>query len=124
MLNLSRAGPLTVIGWGRVGRNNRSPVTQQEVELDFIYMEQCVSKYVMSPLTPITEAMICTGRDGAVACKGDRGGRLVIRSSNAIISDLQIGVVSFGVGWANKKFPGVYADVYHHHEWFVGRIAE
>jgi len=68
MLDLSRAGPLTVMGWGRTGYNERASATQQEVDLDFVSREQCVSKYAMSRVTPITEAMICAGREGADAC--------------------------------------------------------
>ena len=120
--DLSQAGPLTVMGWGSLKYNEFASVTQQEVDVDFVPPEVCVSSY--DGESPITESMMCAARDGADSCKGDSGGPLVVRSSNPDEADLQVGVVSFGTGCADAIFPGVYADVHAYHPWIMERLAE
>ena len=45
------------------------------------------------------------------SCQGDSGGPLII-SGNDFSSDILVGVVSWGYGWAIPGFPGVSFAVY------------
>ena len=56
----------------------------------------------------VTENMICAKDNGEGACQGDSGGPLVIRSDSG---DIQVGVMSWGIGCAHRDFPGVYTRV-------------
>ena len=129
--DLSQAGDLTVMGWGSMQAALETPVgrgsvTQREVDLDFVPLEVCKTNYDHNGdgVSRINESMLCAARDGADSCTGDSGGPLVVRSNNPDEADLQVGVVSFGVGCANPKYPGVYADVHFHHLWIMERLAE
>jgi len=50
--------------------------------------------------------MICAGVTGGGkdACQGDSGGPLVV-------GDKLVGIVSWGVGCAEARYPGVYSNV-------------
>ena len=47
--------------------------------------------------------------------QGDSGGPLVVKGSGN--NDLQVGVVSWGIGCASRDFPGVYARVSSAYNW-------
>lgn len=46
----------------------------------------------------VTENMMCAAALGKDACQGDSGGPLVLRSENGARKDVQVGVVSWGLG--------------------------
>jgi len=52
--------------------------------------------------------MVCAGmpEGGKDSCSGDSGGALVIKKSGK-----QVGIVSWGIGCAEKDHPGVYTNV-------------
>ena len=60
---------------------------------------------------PVTDSMICAGYQGVGgkdACQGDSGGPLVCNSKG---NPVLVGIVSWGEGCGEKKYPGVYTRV-------------
>ena len=75
----------------------------------------------------ITENMLCARVDGGGqdSCQGDSGGPLVIKGGTATNSqDIQVGVVSWGVGCASANFPGVYARVSRQYDWIEREVCK
>ena len=54
----------------------------------------------------ITSNMVCAKDDGEDSCQGDSGGPAVVHNIDPS-KDVQIGVVSWGIGCAHSSFPGV-----------------
>lgn len=101
---------LTVTGWGNTDANTFSlSNVLLETEIDIVSNEECRDSYESSG-SVITDDMICASREGKDACQGDSGGPLILKGDNPLL-DIQVGVVSWGIGCANPNFPGVYARV-------------
>lgn len=58
----------------------------------------------------ITDAMICASAPGKDSCFGDSGGPLTVNGTLE-------GVVSFGWGCADSRYPGVYSRVAYVRDW-------
>uniref|UniRef100_A0A8C1ZEI1 Si:dkey-16l2.17 n=1 Tax=Cyprinus carpio TaxID=7962 RepID=A0A8C1ZEI1_CYPCA len=95
-----------VTGWGH---------TQEGVQLPIIDQSSCQSMYQIlssdSVTVDILSDMICAGytEGGKDSCQGDSGGPLVCPGGNG--TWIQAGVVSFGLGCAQKNRPGIYSRV-------------
>ena len=63
----------------------------------------------------IVDNMLCAWNPNHDACQGDSGGPL-IHTDNATQEDIQVGIVSWGLGCANS-FPGVYARISSEYSW-------
>ncbi|KAF4093235.1 hypothetical protein AMELA_G00029900 [Ameiurus melas] len=113
-----------VTGWGdtQEGVSLSGVGTLREVGVPIIDRDSCDSMYqIDAPDTDtvsILSDMICAGyqEGGKDSCQGDSGGPLVCSTGNG--TWIQAGVVSFGLGCAQKNRPGVYARVSS----FVGLI--
>ncbi|TSQ24017.1 Serine protease 27 [Bagarius yarrelli] len=113
-----------VTGWGNTqeGVSLSGVGTLREVRVPIIDQESCNSMYQIdlsnSDAVSILSDMICAGyqEGGKDSCQGDSGGPLVCSLENG--TWIQAGVVSFGLGCAQKNRPGVYARVSS----FVGLI--
>lgn len=68
----------------------------------------------------ITDSMLCAQDEGQDACDGDAGGPLVMRSCDG--DDIQVGIVSAGLGCAEESFPGVYSRVSEAYDWIQGEV--
>uniref|UniRef100_A0A672GN17 Trypsin-like n=1 Tax=Salarias fasciatus TaxID=181472 RepID=A0A672GN17_SALFA len=107
-----------VTGWGTmdVGKPLESPGTLQEVDVPIVSNADCDDAYGL-----ITSNMICAGlyEGGKDSCQGDSGGPLVVKNGSQWI---ECGVVSFGKGCAEARFPGVYARVSEYESWIKSTI--
>lgn len=104
--NLPRDGQdVTVIGFGRTSEDGEVSNTLQQVEIQVIGYDRC---RMMLPGVIFRETHVCAGvsEGGRDSCEGDSGGPLFDSVTN-----LQYGLVSFGVGCARPNSPGVYTDV-------------
>lgn len=117
---------VTVMGWGDTDiRDNVSTLSDalMNVNVNVISNQECdasegtIDGYDDNYNEQITQNMLCAEHAKRKdSCQGDSGGPLVIKGANGG-SDLQVGVVSWGVGCAHDDFPGVYARVSRAYDW-------
>ncbi len=115
--------PAAVVGWGT---RNVNPVTGEgfnpslqlhELQLPIISQAQC--KLIMEDvhnMGPVTNNMICagTGLGGEDTCQGDSGGPLMAMQNNEV---RLVGVVSWGIGCADRNTYGVYTRLNKFSKW-------
>jgi len=126
--SVPHAGDLvTVMGWGDTAAADnlqRLSAVLQDVDLNVISNEKCQESrgfyngWFQSYDGAISSSMICAKDDHEDSCQGDSGGPLVIIGSDSSgAEDVQVGVVSWGIGCASSNFPGVYARVSSVYDW-------
>ncbi|XP_077068961.1 serine protease 33 [Siphateles boraxobius] len=106
-----------VTGWGHTqeGVSLTGVGALREVEVPIIDQSSCQSMYQILSSDLVTvdvlSDMICAGymEGGKDSCQGDSGGPLVCPVGNG--TWIQAGVVSFGLGCAQKNRPGIYSRV-------------
>lgn len=120
--------PVTVMGWGDIDESDDVSTLSnvlREVEVNVISNDECAESegntvwgetenYAHGQ---ITNNMLCAQEDGVDACQGDSGGPLVSKGTGSDGGDVQVGVVSWGIGCAHADFPGVYARVSAQYDW-------
>eukprot|EP01083_Nonionella_stella_P180464 643667_1 len=121
---------VTVMGYGdtniSLSQSDLSNVLN-EVQVAVISNDECddssgtVGGYQDNYHGQITDRMICAKATGKDACQGDSGGPLVVHDGN---NDVQVGVVSWGIGCASRSFPGVYARVSEVYDWIEDLVCE
>jgi secreted trypsin-like serine protease len=95
---------VTVMGWGNThtsGAYADSDVLQQ-VEVNTISNEDCLASYPGS----VVHDSLCIAEVGQGACQDDSGGPLVVKGAN-FDTDVQVGVVSWGIGCATATSKSV-----------------
>ncbi|XP_069468272.1 trypsin-3-like [Ambystoma mexicanum] len=105
-----------VFGWGYTSTvGGKISDTLRSVKLPIVAMWRCNSTSSYSGR--ITSNMICAGfsSGGKDACQGDSGGPLVCDGR-------LFGIVSWGNGCANPKYPGVYTSVPNFQMWISKTI--
>ena len=103
-----------VCGWGNTstGIIGNYPDTLKCVEVNIIKNSVCNDRNHYNG--SILSGMFCAGIldvGGKDACQGDSGGPVVYNNQ-------MVGATSWGIGCADKKYPGVYTDVAMYKSWF------
>ncbi|KAL7539929.1 hypothetical protein ACHAXR_009709 [Thalassiosira sp. AJA248-18] len=125
---------MTLMGWGDTNPDpdvNEPGMQLTEIQLEYIPNESCSKKegeledggYVKYE-SRVTDNMMCAmdedgGRGDLVVdedtCLGDSGGPMISPSTGNV--DVQVGIVSWGIGCASPTFPGVYSRVSSQYYW-------
>jgi len=101
---------ITASGWGTTTQGGQTSSTLREVDLPVLTTAQCSQYYPGQ----ITSNMICTYQPGKDTCQGDSGGSIDLLRTGKYYA---IGVVSWGIGCAQKDNPGVYAKTTKYLDW-------
>ena len=128
---------VSVMGWGDTVASDDETLlsyTLQTTEVFVISNEVCdASSGVIGGMeqdyhNQITSNMMCAWDvpEGQDSCQGDSGGPLVIKgdANNGGGEDVQVGIVSWGVGCANPNFPGVYARISEGYDWIREQVCD
>jgi len=97
-----------------------------EVDLPVVERSEChriLSRHYRFQLSDFVDAAtVCAGdaRGGKDSCNGDSGGPLVVSAQGQ--RAVQVGVVSWGPGCAQRDTVGVYAAVAHFEDWIRQRV--
>ncbi len=104
--------PAQVSGWGLLWDGGPPTDQLQAVEVPIISNADAATAYAGQ--TVITDDMLAAGMlgtGGRDACQGDSGGPLVAWLPEGPVL---IGIVSWGLGCADPRYPGIYARVSSH----------
>jgi len=113
---------LTVIGFGALSQGGyATPQQLQEVEVNYILSRTCnrgFSSYNGDVKDP---TMFCAGTNGGKdSCQGDSGGPIFTKGD----SIQQVGIVSWGRGCAQRRYPGVYSRVSGEYGWIRSVVCD
>jgi hypothetical protein len=123
--SMSDGEELHVIGFGDTTLapyQYDQPDRLHEVTVNYMNNQQCArsSIYPNSLLPPANFCAMDAGEDG---CQGDSGGPLLKKGNiNDKRDDVQVGVVSWGLGCA--EHPGVYARVSEGYDWIEKQVCK
>jgi len=108
----------TTMGWGATSSGGSSSNILLEVDVP---IDDSCGGYSNSD---ITNNMICAGYSsgGYDSCQGDSGGPLIMTNDDGEYE--LIGIVSWGYGWAEAQYPGVYSKIHSRLNWFFSYIGE
>ncbi|GFU54398.1 serine proteinase stubble [Nephila pilipes] len=112
-----------VTGWGRLSEGDL-PASLHEVHLPILSNEECEQMYYEAGFKEnIRNVFVCAGisNGGLDACEGDSGGPMVIRGDQG--EWVLVGLISWGMGCAAPKQPGVYTRMSQFTDWIEGIIS-
>ncbi|GLV32017.1 tracheal-prostasin [Carabus blaptoides fortunei] len=109
----------TVAGWGMKQFNTTTVDILRQTFVKVLSKNDCRN----TPMRPyINSRVLCAYFDNTDACQGDSGGPLTYEREPGK-SEI-IGVVSWGVGCATPKMPGIYTSVVPFLEWIYRNTAD
>lgn len=133
--------PLTIVGWGATDvHGQRLSPTLQHATVGYVSPSTCDKSdgYIQGAYYSyrgfLTNSMMCAWSESSDACLGDSGGPLVVSSGEeeeeedgdtaGRDEDIQVGIVSFGVGCNSPDFPGLYSRVSDQIGWIDEVVCE
>jgi len=106
-----------VTGWGTLSSGGSSPNTLQTVDVNVVSNSSAQSSY---PNETITADQLAAAAPGKDSCQGDSGGPLTaMKGTTRVLA----GVVSWGYGCADSRYPGMYARVSSFESWITSKIS-
>lgn len=106
-----------VTGWGTLRSGGSSPDTLQTVDVAVLSNAQAQSSYPQENISADQLAAAAAGKD---SCQGDSGGPLTaLKGSTRVLA----GIVSWGYGCADSRYPGMYARVSSFESWINSTIS-
>jgi trypsin len=109
---------MTVIGLGMTDQYDyysESPYLQQ-ADVDYVDSGVCRLDY---PKETIDAGMMCASNGRKDSCDGDSGGPLLLTPSEDVTEDSLVGIVSWGYGCGDSRYPGVYTRISCFYDWIV-----
>ncbi|XP_038225529.1 ovochymase-1 isoform X1 [Dermochelys coriacea] len=123
---LSSSVLCTMTGWGSTREADGSLASRlQQTQVPILESEVCERNYYFNHPGGITARMLCAGfasSGGQDSCQGDSGGPLVCHHEKEPF--ILYGIISWGVGCARPKKPGVYTRVRVFLDWIKSTIRE
>nr|BAL04889.1 serine protease like protein [Samia cynthia pryeri] len=109
----------TIVGWGRVGVDKASSKVLLKASLRILSDNKCMESQLAQHLKPMMMCAFSKGKDG---CQGDSGGPFLVFQPDGRY--VQAGVVSWGIGCADPRYPGVYTKVSYFIDWIRKHSAD
>lgn len=116
--------PVTVAGWGATSEGGNLSNVLLEVSVNTMSNVACQQTSANPAYSSVTDKMLCAARRDNVnydSCQGDSGGPLIIKGASAG-EDVQVGVVSWGIGCAQTGNPGVYSRISSEYNWIKTNV--
>ena len=109
-----------IAGWGTSTFSADSPISSRLLLgiVPIVERDQCNRAYGGG----INEQMFCAGSGAVDSCQGDSGGAAWVYDEQGVPN--LVGLVSWGAGCTQKRFPGVYVNVVSYRGWIdetIGR---
>lgn len=126
-MNFDRARCVAT-GWGKdkFGRDGKYQVILKKVDLPVVphsLCEQYLRQTRLGYYYDLHPSALCAGGEaGHDVCKGDGGSPLICPIVGSKDRYYQTGIVAWGVGCAQEKVPGVYANVPYLRPWITEKL--
>jgi len=119
---------VTVMGWGKTDVNDffdDGSDVLMNVVVNVVSNDDCQKSeaYGQSYSNLVTENVLCARDVGQDSCQGDSGGPLIVRGSD-VTTDVQIGIVNYGIGCAMEQFPGIYVRISKAYDWIETEVCK